>query len=443
MRLPQSKLLILLMLSAAFLLSACGDPDNKIGSTVKGTRVAIMPSVKTLEADKDLHDQKPHLADVNYNYSWPEAGFDTSHILPNAEMSQKPKILWRSSLGEGSDSDFKLLARPVVADGRVFTIDAQGDVRAFDTKTGDRLWDFDTTPEDRDENTIGGGVGVDGDTVYATTGFGEVLALSVADGKVKWRHLLVNPIRAAPTIADGHIYVVSIDNELTALDAQNGDVLWHHNGIAENATLMGASNPAVLAESVVVAYSSGEIFNLRSENGRVSWNYGLTTPTQVGALPAIADIRGLPVIDRGHVFAVSHSGRMASIDQRTGDRIWEADIGSINTPLVSGDTIFVLTNDGVLTALTRETGRIIWVHELQHISDLEDKESDPVYWSGPVLGHNLLWLTNSLGQLVSFSVDDGAQGTLIDLDDPSYIPPVIADKTMYVVTDNGYLVALQ
>lgn len=34
---------------------------------------------------------------------------------------------------------------------------------------------------------------------------------------------------------------------------------------------MGASNPAVADDNLVVAYSSGEIFDLRTQNGRVAW----------------------------------------------------------------------------------------------------------------------------------------------------------------------------
>lgn len=423
-------------------LSACTS-ENKIGSTVKGTRVAVMDNTKALEADKDLASQKPELGEATANISWPQAGYDPTHILPNANVADNPTEIWRADIGAGSDSNFKLLARPVIADGHVYTMDAQGVVSSFDAKTGNKLWSFDTTPPDRDENAIGGGVGVDGDTVYATTGFGEVLALKAGDGTVRWRKLLLNPLRAAPTIASERVYVVSIDNQLQALDARTGDALWHHNGIAESATLMGASNPAVVNDSIVVAYSSGEIYNLRAENGRASWDYGLTTPTQVGALPAIADIRGLPVIDRGRVFAIGHSGRMAAIDQRTGDRIWENDIGGINTPVISGDTVFVLSNDGQLIGISRESGRIMWVRELQHLEDPEDHDSDPVFWTGPTLGGSKLWLTNSMGQMVSFAAADGSELATIDLSDPSYIPPVIADGVIYAVTDNGYLVALK
>lgn len=424
-------------------LAACGSTNNKIGSTAKGTRIAILDRSKNLEADKAEQGSIPRLPEPVNNAAWTEAGFDSAHVMPNASIAAHPAEIWSVSIGEGASSDFKILARPVVKDGMVYAMDAVGTVSAVSAGKGDVKWTVETTPEDSDGPAIGGGVGVEGDTVYATTGFGEVLALNAADGKVKWRKSLMNPLRAAPTIAGGRVYVVSIDNQLSALNADTGEIEWQHRGITEAATLMGASNPAVVGDSVVVAYGSGEIYNLRAENGRVSWNYALTTPTQIGALPAIADIRGLPVVDQGRVYAISHSGRMAAVDQRTGDRSWEADIGGINTPVVAGDSIFILSTDGQLVALARDSGRIMWVEALPRLSDPDDKDSDPLTWTGPVLGGGRLWLTNSNGEMVGFSPADGKRIDKIDVGAAMYIPPVIANGTMFVVTDDGDLTAFR
>ena len=426
----------------AVALSGCGDSKNKIGSTVKGTRIAIMDQAKTPEPDSEAKNIQPQVPDPVANTSWEQAGYDASHVLPNAELGAHLQVVWNTPIGEGSSSDYKILARPVVKDGIVYAMDAEGAVTAVKVSDGAVKWTVETTPEDADEGAIGGGVGIDNGVVYVTTGFGEVLALDAGSGKIKWRHALLNPIRAAPTIADHRVYVVSIDNQLSALDADTGQVEWQHRGIVESATLMGASNPAVVGDSVVVAYGSGEIYNLRAENGRAAWNYVLTTPTQIGALPAIADIRGLPVIDHGKVFAISHSGRIASIDQRTGDRNWEADIGGINTPVVAGNVIYILSNEGQLLALSAEDGRIIWLQEMQKLTDPADKGSDKLFWTGPVLGGGRLWLANSAGQVAGFSPADGKQTDSVDLESPIYISPVIAGGMMFIVTDEGELVAL-
>ena len=433
---------ILLLSSLGTLLVACESGD-KIGSTVKGDRIAVMVQAKTIEADKTASAAKPQLPRGIVNLSWPQTGYDSEHVLPPAEMAAHPQMIWKSRIGEGSDSDFKLLAHPVIDHGVIYTLDAQGLVRAFNASNGDRIWEFDTTPLDSDEKAVAGGVAIDGGSLYVTTGFGDVYALDAKTGAIKWRKSLLKPLRAAPTVADNRVYVVSIDNDLNALNAATGDVLWHQTGIAESATLMGAASPAVSGDSVIVAYNSGEIFCLRAQNGRATWNYSLAAPSQVGALPAIADIRGLPVVDHDRVFAISHSGRIAAIDQRSGDRVWEADIGGIDTPLVAGNAVFLYGGETQLIALTRDGGHPIWTVSLPKFSDPDDKDSDRIVWAGPVLAGGKLWMVNSLGKLTGFSPDDGSQTDSIDIGRPIYLSPIIVDHTLYVVTDDGKLIALK
>jgi len=436
----RSGLLLLSIVSVAACATDGKDIDNH---AEKAERVSIMDQKKPLEADASLKGRIPDIPKPLVNFTWPQAGYNSEHLAPSVDISQTPNIVWTKKIGKGSSSDFKILSRPVVTKGVIYTLDARGLVAAFSAKDGAGVWTFDTTPEDTDNQAMGGGISADGNNIYVTTGFGDVCALEAKTGKLLWRKSLMKPLRAAPTIADNRAYIVTVDNELNVLDATTGDILWKQAGITESATIMGASSPAVHEDSVVVAYNSGEIFGLRAQNGRVSWNYSLAAPAQLGALPAIADIRGFPVISDGKIYAISHSGRMAAIDMKTGDRAWEADIGGIETPVVAGDTVFVYGNDGNLIALTRDTGRPMWVVKLPQLEDPEDSESDRIFWSGPVLAGNVLWMTNSAGSLVGYSPNDGSQLENIDLEHPVYLSPIVAGRTMYVVADDGELIALR
>ena len=69
-----------------------------------------------------------------------------------------------------------------------------------------------------------------------------------------------------------------------SLAAEDGRRLWSHNGIPETAGLLGGASPAVEGEVVVVAYSSGELFALRVENGRAVWSDNLAAARNVNAI---------------------------------------------------------------------------------------------------------------------------------------------------------------
>jgi outer membrane protein assembly factor BamB len=280
------------------------------------------------------------------------------------------------------------------------------------------------------------------DRLYVATGYAQVLALDVATGQEIWRQTTLAPVRGPPTVSDGRVFVVTVDNELNALAASDGRKLWTHTGTAETAGLAGGASPAVEGDVVVVPYSSGEVYALRVENGRQLWSESLTTARPNDALAGLADIRGRPVIDRGRVLAVSHSGRMAAIDLRSGTRIWEQDLGGTEMPWVAGDFIFLITNEQNLICLTRRDGRIRWVRDLPRYENME-KKKDPMTWSGPVLGGDRLIVVASNGEAMSYSPYTGAPLGRLDLDESTFLTPIIADQTLYLLTDDADLIAMR
>jgi outer membrane protein assembly factor BamB len=193
---------------------------------------------------------------------------------------------------------------------------------------------------------------------------------------------------------------------------------------------------------VVAPFSSGELVALRAENGKVLWTDSLARSRRVTPLGAISDIASAPVIDRGRVYAISHGGRLVSIDLRTGERAWTQDVAGVQTPWIAGDYIFVVTVDAQVMCLSRIDGRIKWVTEIERFEDPKER-SGPIEWSGPILGGDRLILVNSLGQAVTLSPYTGAVLGRMDLPEGTFIAPIIANQTLYFVTDDADLIALR
>ncbi len=405
-----------------------------------GERISVLRLERQLEPDPRLADLRVELPAPVTNPSWPQAGGNPDHAMGHLALSAQPREVWRADIGSGSSSDTRLLARPVVADGRIYTLDTDYEVTAFDPATGKQIWRTSVERENESGGALGGGVAFADGRLLATTGFGELLSLDPATGAISWRTRVPGPVRAAPTVIGNRAFVVTVDNQLVAYSATDGATLWTHTGILETAGLLGAASPAADGSIVAVPYSSGELFALRAENGRVAWSDNLAAVRRAGALSNLADIRGMPVIDRGLVVAVSHSGRMVAIDERSGGRAWEQEIGGVNTPWAAGDFIFVLSNEGEVMALTRQSGRIRWVAPLPRYENPQER-SGSIIWTGPVLAGGRLWLANSVGDLVSLSPDDGREQQRLELPGGAFIAPVVADNTLYVLTDDGTLVA--
>jgi outer membrane protein assembly factor BamB len=438
------------VVAVALLAGGCGAVDtvsdwisgDSSKTKLPGKRVSVLSLNNRLEPDPQLNSVAVALPAPYANPAWPDAGGYPTHAMYHLALGDAIKPAWKESVGDGASRYGRVLAQPVVADGRVFAMDANDIVSAYDAATGKQLWSRDPRPENEEDAAFGGGLAVAGDRVYVTTGYGQVLALAAATGAEIWRQPLAAPSHGAPTVADGRVFVVTVENQLDVLSAEDGHHLWTHNGIPEPAELLGAAGPAALGDIVIVPYSSGEIYALRVENGRVLWTDNLTTAKLTGALSSLADIRGAPVIDRDRVFALSHSGLMVAIDLRTGDRVWEQDIGGTHTPWIAGDYIYVLSNDTQIVCLTRKDGHVRWVRALPRYED-EKRKKDAIRWVGPVLAGDRLIVISSKGEAFSVSPYTGAPIGRTEFPDGVFVNPAIADKTLYVVTDQADLIALR
>ena len=435
--------------TALLMMTGCSTFDDVFssGSAVKdklpGERISVMQLERALEADPRIANQQVVLPPPYVNPDWPEPGGYADNVMHHLQVSGNLDKLWSTDGGAGSSSATKLATTPIVADGRVYLLDAEATVRAFDMHTGAGIWTVGLTPEGQSEDEgRGGGVAYEGGRIFVTTGFGEMVALEAASGSELWRTKVEVPFRAAPTASGGRVFTVTNDNQAIAFDANTGRVLWRHRGITESAGILTATSAAVSGNIVVIPYSSGEVFALRVENGTALWSDSLTRTGSLSSITELNDIAGRPVIDRGRAYAISHSGRIVSIDMRTGERVWTRNIAGVQTPWIAGSFLFLVTTDAEVAALSLKDGRIRWITKLQKFRN-EEARKDPIQWSGPVLAGDRLVLTSSLGDAVSVSPYTGEVLGKIELSGGVYIAPIVAQETLYIVTDSAELIALR
>lgn len=445
------------LIAAAAALSSCGTvgraadaiwPFDGGGSSAEGRepdegRISILTFEQALEPDPALASRPIVVPAPSPGADWSQPGGVPTNAPIHLTGPSTLDIAERVSLGAGSNNRVRIAAPPVVAGGRLFFIDAEHVVHAYDATTGRRQWSQRLRPEEsRDRRALGGGLATDGSRVYVTTGFGFAVALDAATGDEQWRTIVGAPFHAAPTIAGGRVYAVTNDSELVALDSTSGEVQWTHQAIAESARILAASSPAVSGDTVIAPFASGEIVALLGANGRRLWVDALTRAGRLTSLSAINDVAGRPVVDNGVIYAASHSGVLAAIDLRTGQRIWARSFASTQTPWIAGNVLYAVTVDGELAAMDRETGSVYWVRQLRRYEDEEDREGR-VAWTGPILVGGRLILANSLGEIAAVNPVNGEVVEERDVGDAVFIPPVSANGAVYVVTDDARLIIIR
>jgi outer membrane protein assembly factor BamB len=243
-------------------------------------------------------------------------------------------------------------------------------------------------------------------------------------------------------VAFDSVYVMTQDNQLIALNAADGALLWNESGSNGLSGIFGVAAPTVGKGSVIAGYSTGELVTYRYENGRTLWSDALARTSLSTSVGTLTDIDADPIIDGGNVFALGQGGRMAAYELVSGQRIWELNLAGISTPAVAGDWIFTLTDEAKLLCIARASGRVKWSTTLARFKNLKKKKG-PIFWTGPVLAGSRLWIANTEGDVMSASVEDGTVTPFRHLGKSISLSPVVANNTLYILDDSGRVSAFR
>ena len=468
-----------LALAAALLLGACStldaiNPfDGGDSSVDQGEIPEDSRRIPILELSDTLSIANPGeprivLPPPYVNTDWPQQGGNVQHVVQHTGASGPLARVWRKDVGDGSGRKGFVAAAPVIANGIIYTFDADNTVRAFNEADGASLWRYQLQKEageitrtqgtsvidrvrdpvsfldgsGRDKTGVGGGVAFDGGRIFVSSGLGMMAALDARTGEPIWVKPMRVPMHSAPVVADGRVFAITDDNEIFAMSAADGEVLWTYQGIVEVARMLTVPAPAVVGDTVIVPFSSGELIALRAQNGGVLWQDALSSSARLTPLASLNDIGFGPVVADGYVIASAQSGVLSAFDLRTGQRIWSQPAGTLGMPWVAGDVVYVATTDGKIAALSKLDGSVQWIQQLQTYRK-PDKRKDRVVWTGPVLAGTRLVAVSSEGRMVVLNPFDGSILEDRKIGGSVTVPPIIANETVYLLDSDANLTALR
>jgi outer membrane protein assembly factor BamB len=430
-------------LLAPLALSGCGLWDDWFGThktPLPGKREPVVAGRKTLRVDEGT--PKVELPTAVSNAAWPQAGGNPAHFMGHLAAGQRLGEAWSANIGAGGGYRRKIMAQPVVADGIVYVMDSDAVVSAIDVAGGRRVWRFDTRKDDDDSTNVGGGLTVDQGTLYAVNGLAELVALDAAKGTVRWRSNFGAPTRSAPTVVEGRLFVTTIEDRLLALATDDGRQLWSHQAANATTSILGRPAPAYSDGLVVAGFGSGELATLHAESGTPVWTDTLAAAISGSNIADFAAIRGLPVVGDGRVYAIGMGGLAVAVDLPSGRRLWERQASGEDSPWAAGSWLFIVTLEQKMGAVNRDDGRVAWVTELPRWKNPE-KEKDPITWYGPLLAGDRLVVAGTNHQALAVSPYTGEILGRQDLSGAASLGPVVAGGTVFVVTDDGRLLALR
>ena len=378
------------------------------------------------------------------NANWTHRNGNAAHFLAHPSLNRSLQLLWATPIGEGNERKHRLTADPVVLNGRIYTMDSRSQVTALST-SGSVVWTRDITPpSESKDDASSGGLAVQGETLYVTSGFGFITALNAISGAPRWTQELDAAVTGAPTVQDGIVYVTTRDAVGWAIDARSGRILWQVLGRTSEDSVAGGTAPAIAGPLVVFPFPSGQMVSAVRETGQPAWSATVAGKRLGRAFSKFTDLTGDPVVSGNVVYAGNHAGSAAAFDATTGQSIWRANEGTLSPVWVAGGGVFLISDENRLVRLDAATGETVWARDLPFFTRTRIRKRKGTFAHyGPVLAGGRLLVASDTGVLREFDPVSGDLINTVQLPSGAARNPVVAGGTLYLVTESGTLHAFR
>jgi outer membrane protein assembly factor BamB len=330
------------------------------------------------------------------------------------------RIAWQKSLVRPGLLEWRPIeaGTPAVdpATGLVVVGTRDGWVQAF-REDGTRAW------ERQVEGAAGGAV-VDGDTVYVGATGGVLHAFAIGNGKERWKYDTREELGTKPVVANGRVYVASLQDTVFALDAQTGEWRWHHRRDTPSGfTVRGAASVAAADGLVFAAYSDGFAAALDAATGAARWE------RQIAPAGEYVDVDSIR-LDGSRLYAAAYSGAVIALDARTGRQAWLAATPDVHRVALAPGLVVAVTTRSIL-ALSPADGSTLWTVPLAGAP-----AGEPVmigrWLAVPANRGGLRWIETATGR--TLRVLDPGTGVSAS--------PAVQGGRVYVLSNGGDLLAL-
>ena len=231
--------------------------------------------------------------------------------------------------------------------GRVFAVNGQGLLTAFDANTGAQVWSaqmpgqysFSSPPTAFQGMVYLSGAG-SGGTFYA---------VSEANGSVIWTAPVLNGDDSSPAVSATGVYASYACDQAYDFNPTTGALIWHHTSTCEG----GGGKTVALYNGRIYTrdFSSGNLI-LDAQTGAQLGTFPFTVPYGYSIpIPAFSG-------SMGYFF---DSAQLRGIDLGTGNTLWTfAGDGKLSSaPIVVGGNVYIGSTGGNLYALDGGSGALI------------------------------------------------------------------------------------
>jgi outer membrane protein assembly factor BamB len=373
----------LLIVTAALALSACDKKDKKVDEPVKLTDIKS-PTVRV----------------------------------------QK---VWSASVGGGGSKMRYGLGLATEGD-RLFAAGRDGEVAAFDLKTGRQAWRVKTKLD------LTGGTGASPELVVVGSADGVVLALAADTGAERWRAEVGGEILSAPAVAEGQVVVRTVDGNLRGLGVADGKEIWSAEQQIPRLTLRGVAAPVIARDMAISGFDNGRVLAVNLEDGGTVWDSPVSPAHGRTELERLNDIDAAVKVAGDDVFVAGYQGRAAMLALDSGQVWWTRELSSYRGVDVDDEQMYVSLANGELVAMRRRTGAELWRNDSLKFRGLSAPAVVGDYVVVADLDGYVHWFDRATGSASGRAKAGGDRVTNA---------PLVVNNVLYVINDKGEISAMR
>jgi outer membrane protein assembly factor BamB len=327
--------------------------------------------------------------------------------VSKSDVSKNIRLLWTYEAGEAIESS------AAIVDGTVYVGTGKGELIALDLGSGAVRWKYNASKEGIGESSPN----VSGGVVYVGDLAGVLHAVSARDGRALWTFKTAGEIKSSPVIVGDRVLIGSYDQHLYCLTAARGELVWK---LKTNGPVHSTGG---VANGLIFIAGCDEIFRgVRISDGREAFT--VASGAYTGASPALMD---------GNAFYGTFDNEVLSVSLSTQRIRWRYQHPERRFPYYSSaaaieDRIVVGGRDKMVHCINASTGKSIWTFATR-----ARVESSPALASGRV------FVGSNDGRIYELDFYSGAKLGEFNAGAPVSASPAIAGGRIVVGAQDGRL----
>ena len=375
--------------------------------------------------------KKISISNPRKNLSWKMSSLNQQNFLGNIYLSGIDNIFLKKKIGKNKFPMSKIISSPLVFENNIIFSDNNGTIFNIN-QNGEINWKkniYKKIYKKVYKNLV---FSIYQNNIYVADNIGFIYSIGLNNGKLVWIKNHGIPIKSNIKIYKNKIFLINQDNRILCFNTENGSKIWDIRSVPSFIKLQNFLSSAISKQGDVIAInSSGDLFKVNANNGKIDWSLNTLESTLAHATDFFKSSE-IVIIDDNIIFSSKSS--IFSYNLNTGYTNWKQEVSSIGAPIIDGKNIFILTDNGYFVIIDKDTGIII---SSTNILKILKKKKQETKITGFIMGSGKIYSVTSNGYLIVSSPVSGKVEYFKKIGDPVTSAPIINNGKLYILTKNS------